>query len=197
MNRLRLATWAAVAGLGLLSGCHSSRDACCNGNGNSGVFSRFGIGTGHGAPVITEGQVIGTPVSTMPFTSGLPVATTVPLSGPTLAPSGECCSSNGGISSGVGVGMLEGPSLGVPPAMTGPVMSGPIVSGPFLTSPPPGATLVPGGQTIAPPLAPNVMPPRVGPMPTEGIPPLTAPPPGTGNATERPAPPSTGVSRRK
>jgi hypothetical protein len=127
MNRLRLAMLAALAAPGLLSGCQSSRNECCesNGgglfhrNGNGGLMSRLGLrqnGNGNG-----HGVVVGTPVSGLPISEG-------------------CCS---------------GPVLGGPPLegySGGPVFPGEV---PPITTAPPG--VLPGPTPLGagpPPLAP-------------------------------------------
>ena len=73
MIRLRLASWAALAGLGLLTGCQSSGTSC-NGNGNGGLFrgglmSRFGNRSRCCDPVCA-GTTVGAPVEGLPVSNG-------------------------------------------------------------------------------------------------------------------------------
>lgn len=125
MNRLRLATWVAVAGLGLLSGCAGSRNSCCGDSSSS----RFGMGgmfkkknncacAAVPASAMFTGFPYGDPIGDpgMPISSGFPSSPAFPVSG------GSCCG--------------EGPILGDPPfgLMSGggmissmsPVYSGPV-----------------------------------------------------------------------
>ena len=64
MKYTRLATFILVAGLGLLSGCHSS-NSCGSSSGGS-LMSRFGFSRTRSTPCCESG-VVGTPVSAMPY----------------------------------------------------------------------------------------------------------------------------------
>ena len=67
MKRLRLATWAAVAGLGLVSGCQGTNSCGCRSCGceREGLMSRLGLrprdnGTViYGGPAPVEGMAVG------------------------------------------------------------------------------------------------------------------------------------------
>lgn len=138
MNRTRVAAWLAVAGLGLLSGCHTARNPCCEAPLNGGLMSRLGLrrGNGHGG-VLLPGAAVGAPVHGMPV-SGVP-----------LGPAVDDC--HGPIGGGP---ILDGP----PPIMTAPpgsVLPPPLGGDgpPFAPVPPPsGGRLAP--ETPAPPSAP-------------------------------------------
>lgn len=163
MNRLRLATWAALTGLGLLAGCRSFNpcDPC---EQQQGFFSRL-CGRRNGS--MCSGPVIGTPVSAMSVggdcCDGGPV-----LGDPPFGGIGPVMPSNG----------FHG-GLALPPVSTFPEMG-----------PPPAPLAQPyGAPYSAPPLS---MPPmNMLPAPTTTAPPPLAPVPnGNGLATPTPAGPS-------
>lgn len=137
MNRLQKATWAALAGLGLLSGCRSTNP--CDPCEDRGFFSRICGGRRNG---VFHGPVSATPVSSMSLGSDCcdgPILGDPPFGGP-------------------GMSVLPGPSfdggMGLPPITTMPSMAAPPITGlpagPF----PPMTTLPTPTPGLAPPLAP-------------------------------------------
>lgn len=152
MNRLRLATWAAVAGLGLLAGCRSTNpcDPC---EQQQGFFSRL-CGRRNGSLC---GSVVGTPVSSMSLggdcCEGGPVLGDPPfagVSGPVM---------HGGFDSGMALPPIStSPDLGFPPGAIAPPLSAPPLSMPPMTalpaptpSGPPPLAPVPNGNGLATP----------------------------------------------
>lgn len=186
MKRLRLASWAALAGLVALSGCQSSW-TCGN---------RLGIGQGQllqrlcrprCTDVVSEGPVVGTPVSSMPISS-LPVTSELPYcpesnacpypveGGPVLPPTESY--PGGAINGspylnipGHGTPFNSAPIQGAPPTFSGE------------TAPPP---MVPGVNNARPP---STLPPPM-PVPGNARPPLTPVPGNGGLAPPTVAPPA-------
>jgi len=163
MKRARLAScramaWAAVAGLGLLSGCQSMDPCGCR----PGLLSRFGC-CSRSAGAIYSGP--SAPPMAEPMTNGMPFVGEPPMMGP------GCC--DGGAPSAV-----PGESL-----YSGPILGGDDFHGPAL--PPWGQMGAPNGL---PPnglpsnglpsngLPPNGLPPGSG-GPFPGSPPSTLPAP--------------------
>jgi hypothetical protein len=166
MTRLRLASWAALAGLGLVAGCQSP-DPCSSGCGlfNGGLMSRLGM-----RPRCCEG---------VPVSSGFPVAD--------AGLGGTCpCPSNGGPA--LPSSDISFPTEGFP----GPAFPGANNLPPGATNVPPGTTNVPPGATNVPPAAINGTPGGILPVPTPvpGQPPLAPVPSGNGFAQPSPATPS-------
>ncbi len=133
MRRLRLATWSALAGLGLIAGCQSTRTDCCTTSCNEGgLLSRLGLRRSTSGSVIYDGPA-----------GGYPAGAVVPP-----AAGGECpCSTTGG-----------GPNLdGPPPFMTIPGGGMPGMN--MLPPPMPGAAPplapVPNGSAPATPAGPS------------------------------------------
>jgi hypothetical protein len=126
MKRLRLATWSALAGLGLIAGCQSCPTNCCSTSCNEGgLLSRLGLRRSTSGSVIYDGPA-----------GGYPGGAVVPP-----AAGGDCpCSTTGG-----------GPNLdGPPPFMTIPGGNMTIPGGSF-----PGMNMLPPPMPgAAPPLAP-------------------------------------------
>jgi hypothetical protein len=147
MNRLRLATWTAVAGLGLIAGCQSCPTDCCNTCCSGGLLSRLGLRrTSISGSVIYDGPAGG-------ISAGSPV---IPP-----AMGGDCPCSLGG----------AGPILGSPaPYMGG---SAPFMTIPG-SAVPPMNTFVPPMNTLPPPM-PGATPP-LAPVPNGSAPATPAPP---------------------
>lgn len=178
MARVRLA-WAALAGLGLLSGC-MSYDPCCRPSLMQRIGSRMRCGCACATPCCTTAQAI--PVSAMPVTSELP-----------LTPGCPSCGGGGPILPPVTPGFTGGPDF-VPGSIL--PEGGPVLPYSDMSS---GPIVMPGGPTQAPPLAPplNGAPaPSTLPTPTPipGSPPQLTPVPNGGLAPRTPAPPT---SRRR
>jgi hypothetical protein len=149
MKRIRLATWSALAGLGLIAGCQTcSNDCCntCNSCGNGGLLSRLGLRPRTGGAVMYDGPVGGAPVGGAPYMGGdYPCSTT-----------------------GAGP-IFDGQS----PFMTIPGGAMP----PGMTTLPPGMTTLPPGMTTLPPPMPGAAPP-LAPVPyPNGTAPATPAPP--------------------
>jgi hypothetical protein len=149
MIRLRLATCAMVAGLGLVSGCRSLCNPCdpcaspCNGNG--GMISRL-LSRRNG------GTVVGTPVSGMPLGMG------------------DCCGMDGCCDGG--------PMLGDPTLINGGMVMPPYNGAPYNGMPPPGVAppmgTIPPMSTLP---APTTAPPPLAPVPVAPSPGLATPTP--------------------
>ncbi len=175
--RMRLATWAALACLGLVAGCQSSNPCGNGGLFNGGLMSRLRLRPRCPA-VCCEGPALGMPVDAMPVSTGFPGGLNghVGLPGGDLPLAGDCptCVGNGG------------PVL--PPVETTLPPSGPPLPGyPGL---PPAATVP--GVPMPPPGASNLPPSGVLPTPAPigGAPPALAPVPNGGLARPVPADPS-------
>jgi hypothetical protein len=159
MKRLRLATWAAAAGLGLVAGCQGTGGCgCCE---KPGLMSRLGMRPRSCCPAVVEGgPVEGVPVSALPFEAGLP------------AP-GCACGNEGGVQ----------PFMVTPGSATPPFAAAPAFPGP-----PPFATPAGPPVAVGPPALPGPLPngaaplvpvpsPAAGPLP--GFAPTTPAPPMT------------------
>ncbi len=138
MTRLRLASWAALAGLGFLSGCQSCGTSSCDPCGrpglfNGGLMSRL-RGHGNGTTVIQDGSGYGMPIDATPV-SGLP---------------------NGGCSSCANGGPMLPPYDGtqLPPPGSAPFPGSPPTTLPA-PSPMPPLAPVPSGNGLATPTPAN------------------------------------------
>jgi hypothetical protein len=147
MKRIRLATWSAVAGLGLLAGCQTCSNDCCNTSCcGGGLLSRLGLRPRTSGAVMYDGPVGGMPSG---YGGGAPYM------------GGDCPCSTTGASP-----LLDGPSpfmpipgggmppYGMPPNGMPPNMT-------TLPPPMPGATPplapVPNGSAPATPAPPSQM----------------------------------------
>ena len=176
MKRVRLATcgalaWAALAGLGLVSGCQSMDPCGCR----PSLLSRFGCCRGR-SDVIYQGTPA-MPVSTAPLMGDVPFTGELPFTSP------GCCDG-----SALPPSAMPGESL-----YSGPILGGEDFHGPML--PPsgrmgapimmPNGPLPPGGPGNGPP--PATLP---SPLPESNQFQLTPVPNGGGYAQPIPARPS-------
>jgi hypothetical protein len=119
MTRLRLASWAALACLGLVAGCQSP-NTCCDDNRGCGLFQ--GGLMSRLRQRCTRGEtVVGAPLEGVPVSNGFPIGDA------TLGGGCPSCAGNGHA-------LPSAPIMDVPPGAT------PIPPGPGL---PPGATPAP------------------------------------------------------
>jgi hypothetical protein len=166
--------WAAVAGLGLLSGCHTS-DPC-----RPSLMSRMGCCKGRCTPTCTQGTTtIAAPVVSMPMMGG-----GIPFTGESsfgLADPGSCCNGGGG----VGFGGFDGgggpilPPSAVPgeSLYTSPMLSAPVHGNGYPHGPALGGGQLPPGMTFG---APIYLPPGA-PLPQGAVPMTPGMPYGNGN----------------
>jgi hypothetical protein len=189
MKRLRLATWAAVASLGLVAGCQSP---CCECNGCSngcGLFS--GRLMDRLRPRCCCETVSALPAASVPVES-LPVSTGIPHAGMTVPGGCPNCVGNGAGMPLPPSGDVYVPDLTSVPGPGLPAGPPPLPPG-AIPMPAPGpqsnTTLPPGATTLPPP---GMLP---APAPVPGTPQLS-PPPNGGLATPTPATPSSRAQGR-